>query len=92
VFHDRPHGLVKIVTSGTGKILGAGIVGPRAEELIQVWQLGIAQGSKIGAIASLAMPYPSLGEASKRAAGNFFAPRLLGARTRKLVRWLALLG
>jgi hypothetical protein len=36
--------------------------------------------------------YPTLGEASKRAAGSFFAPRLLSARTKRLVRRLAMLG
>jgi pyruvate/2-oxoglutarate dehydrogenase complex dihydrolipoamide dehydrogenase (E3) component len=88
----RPHEVVKIVTDRRGRILGAGIVAPHAPELIQAWQLAIAQGLTIGAMANLAMPYPSLGEASKRAAGAFFAPKLLSARTRKLVRWLARLG
>jgi len=87
-----PHGLVKAVTDRKGRILGAGILAPDADELIQVWQLAIAQHMKIGAIAGLVPAYPTLGEVSKRAAGSFFAPRLLGARTRKLVRWLAMLG
>ena len=86
------HGLVKVVTGRTGRILGAGILASNADELIQVWQLAIAQRLKIGAIAGLATAYPTLGEASKRAAGSFFAPRLLGARTKRLVRWLAMLG
>jgi len=86
------HGLVKAVTDRRGRILGAGILAPNADELVQVWQLAIAQRMKIGAIAGLATAYPSLGEASKRAAGSFFAPRLLGAGTRRLVRWLAMLG
>jgi hypothetical protein len=37
-------------------------------------------------------PYPTLGEASKRAAGSFYAPRLFSERTRRLVRLLAWLG
>jgi hypothetical protein len=37
-------------------------------------------------------PYPTLGDASRRAAGAFFAPRLLGVRTKRLVRWLARFG
>ena len=86
------HGLVKVVTRRDGRILGAGIVGPNAGDLIQTWQLAIAQGLKVGAVAGLIPPYPTLGEASKRAAGTFFAPRLLSQRTRKLVRWLAMLG
>ena len=99
-FHDNdraradatPHGLVKLVTSRRGRVLGAGIVGPAADELIQAWQLAIAQKLKIGALAGMIAPYPTLGEASKRAAGSYFAPKLLSARTKRLVRWLARLG
>ena len=87
-----PHGLVKVTTDRKGRILGAGILAPDADELIQLWQLAIAQRMKIGAVAGLIPAYPTLGEASKRAAGSFFAPRLLGAGTRRLVRWLARLG
>jgi pyruvate/2-oxoglutarate dehydrogenase complex dihydrolipoamide dehydrogenase (E3) component len=87
-----PHGLVKAVTDRTGRILGAGILAPNADELIQVWQLAIAERLKIGAIAGLTTAYPTLGEASKRAAGSFLAPRLLSARTKRLVRWLATFG
>jgi hypothetical protein len=34
-------------------------------------------------------PYPTLGEASKRAAGSYFTEALFGPRTRGLVRFLA---
>jgi len=38
------------------------------------------------------VPYPTLGEANKRAAGSFFTPMLFGARTRRLVRFLRRFG
>ncbi|MDB5360846.1 MAG: merA [Rhodospirillales bacterium] len=87
-----PHGLVKILTDRKGRILGAGIVAPNADELIQLWQLAVAQKLMIGAVANLPAVYPTLGEAAKRAAGSFFAPQLLSSRTKKLVRWLAKFG
>ena len=34
-------------------------------------------------------PYPTLGEASKRAAGSYFTETLFGPRTRWLVRLLS---
>ena len=37
-------GHVKLVVSQRGEILGAGVVGPRAGELIAFWQLVIAKG------------------------------------------------
>lgn len=82
-------GLVKAVVGKRGRILGAGIVGPHAGELIQPWILAVAQGMKIGAMATTVAPYPTLGEASKRAAGAYYTDSLFSPRTRKLVRLLA---
>jgi pyruvate/2-oxoglutarate dehydrogenase complex dihydrolipoamide dehydrogenase (E3) component len=79
-------GLAKIVLGKRGKILGATIVGPRAGELIAIWGLAIATNLKIGSIASLVVPYPTLSEVSKRAAGTHFTPILFGPRTKRFVR------
>ncbi len=86
------HGLLKAVTTRSGRILGASILGAQAGELIQVWVLAIGQGLNIKALAGMIVPYPTLGEVSKRAAGSFFTPKLFGERTRRLVRVLARLG
>ncbi len=85
-------GLVKVVTTRSGRILGASILGAQAGELIQVWVLAIGQGLNIKALAGMIAPYPTLGEVSKRAAGSFFTPKLFGEGTRRLVRILARLG
>jgi pyruvate/2-oxoglutarate dehydrogenase complex dihydrolipoamide dehydrogenase (E3) component len=85
-------GKVKVLILPNGRILGASIVGPHAGELIQVWCLAISQKLKIGAIASMIAPYPTLGEAGKRAAGAFYTPKLFSGRTRSLVRFLSWFG
>ncbi|WP_322090893.1 hypothetical protein [Dongia deserti] len=85
-------GLVKAVTTKSGKILGASILGAHAGELIQVWALAIGQGLNIKALAGMIAPYPTLGEINKRAAGAFFTPKLFGDRTKRLVRFLAHFG
>jgi pyruvate/2-oxoglutarate dehydrogenase complex dihydrolipoamide dehydrogenase (E3) component len=85
-------GKVKVLTLPNGRILGASIVGPHAGELIQIWCLAISQKLKIGAIASMIAPYPTLGEAGKRAAGAFYTPKLFSGRTRGLVRFLSWFG
>ena len=82
-------GMVKAITDRRGRILGATIVAPQAGELIQPWCLAIAKRLKITALASFVPPYPTLGEASKRAAGSYFTETLFGPRTRGLVRFLA---
>jgi pyruvate/2-oxoglutarate dehydrogenase complex dihydrolipoamide dehydrogenase (E3) component len=82
-------GLVKAITDRHGRILGAAIVGAVAGELIQPWCLALSRRLKISALASFVPPYPTLGEASKRAAGSAFTEALFGPRTRKLARFLA---
>ena len=85
-------GLVKVIITPKGRILGATILGAHAGELIQIWCLAIQQKLKIGAVAGVILPYPTLGEASKRAAGSFYTPRLFTDRVRKIVRFLGRFG
>jgi pyruvate/2-oxoglutarate dehydrogenase complex dihydrolipoamide dehydrogenase (E3) component len=84
--------MIKAVVGRKGRILGAGIVGYHAGELIQPWILAISQKLKIGAMAQMIAPYPTLGEINKRAAGSYYTPSLFSDRTRKIVRLLAKLG
>ncbi|MFQ6017318.1 MAG: dihydrolipoyl dehydrogenase family protein [Kiloniellaceae bacterium] len=88
----KTDGLVKAVVTPQGRILGASILGPNAGELIHAWVLARSQGLKIAAMARMIAPYPTLGEASKRAAGSYYAPKLFSARTKWLVRLLSRLG
>jgi pyruvate/2-oxoglutarate dehydrogenase complex dihydrolipoamide dehydrogenase (E3) component len=85
-------GLVKIVVGRRGRILGAGILGAGAGDLILPWTLAISQKLRIGAIANLIVPYPTRGEAGKRAAGCHYTPALFSPRTRRIVRLLARFG
>ncbi len=85
----RTEGLAKLVVTPGGRILGCGILAPHAGEMIGTWTLAIAQGLKLSALAGMIVPYPTLAEAPKRAAGQFFVPKLFSAGARRLVRWLA---
>jgi len=85
-------GLIKVVVGARGRILGASIAGRHAGELLHPWVLAIGQGLKIGAMANMIAPYPTLGEVSKRAAGSYYTPALFSARTRKIVHLLQKLG
>jgi pyruvate/2-oxoglutarate dehydrogenase complex dihydrolipoamide dehydrogenase (E3) component len=95
-FHDNDRaqaerateGQIKVVLGRKGRILGCGIVGRQAGELIQPWILAIQNGFKIGKMTGYIAPYPTLGEVSKRAAGAYFTPALFSARTRRIIRFL----
>ncbi len=88
----RTRGSIKIIATPAGRILGADIAAPGAGEMIHLWTLAVKQRLKVGAIAGMIAPYPTLSEIGKRAAGNFFLPRLFSDRSRRLVRLLARLG
>jgi pyruvate/2-oxoglutarate dehydrogenase complex dihydrolipoamide dehydrogenase (E3) component len=84
----RTEGLAKVILGRKGRIIGATIVGPRAGELIGAWALAISQKLAIGAIANAVLPYPTLSEVSKRAAGSYYTPKLFGAGTRRFVGFI----
>lgn len=71
----KTEGFIKVMVV-KGRPVGATIVGAQAGELIGLWALAIAAKLKMGAIAGAVLPYPTLGEVSKRAAGAYFSPKL----------------
>jgi pyruvate/2-oxoglutarate dehydrogenase complex dihydrolipoamide dehydrogenase (E3) component len=77
VAERRTDGLVKVMVV-RGRPVGAGIVGAQAGELIALWALAIASRLKMSAVAGAVLPYPTLGEVNKRAAGAYFSPKLFG--------------
>ena len=85
-------GHIKVLTSKRGTILGAGIVGAQAGELIQMWSLAISQGLNIKAMTRWGSPYPTLSEINKRAAFRYFATSPSNPYVRKVIALLAKLG
>ena len=88
----KTEGCVKAVVDAKGRVLGCGIVGAHAGELLYPWIIAVQNGGKIGDIAQMIAPYPTWGEVSKRAAGSFYTPKLFSEKTRRIVRLLARLG
>ncbi|MCI0468265.1 MAG: FAD-dependent oxidoreductase [Beijerinckiaceae bacterium] len=64
----RPGGHVKLITSRSGVILGAGITGQGAEELIALFSLAISKGMTASDIGSIMVPNPALADAARSAA------------------------
>lgn len=86
-------GLVKVMLTPKGQILGVGIAGPHAGDLLQPWALAVSKKLRVRDVVGHVAPYPTLGEASKRAAGAYFAPRLFEKPwVKRIVRLLARLG
>jgi pyruvate/2-oxoglutarate dehydrogenase complex dihydrolipoamide dehydrogenase (E3) component len=95
---DRAHadgdidGMVKVIATARGRVLGAAIVGRAAGELILPWVFAVRGKLSLGDMAQVAAPHPTLSEASKQAAGNFYAARLFNPAVRRLVRALSWFG
>ena len=96
-FHDNDRaqaegktaGLIKAVIGKRGKILGVGIVGAQAGELIQPWVLAMTEGLKIRSIASMVAPYPTLGDINRRVAVNYFSGLATHPWLRRVIRLLS---
>ncbi len=88
----RTEGLAKIITGKGGTILGAGLAGLNAGELLQPWILAMTRKQKIGAMTGIIAPYPTLGEINKRIAGSYYTPTLFSSRTRMIVSLLRKFG
>ena len=88
----KTDGMVKVITTTKGKILGASIVGQSAGELIQPWVLAITKGLKIGAMTSIIVPYPTLGEINKRVSYGFYTDRLSSPWLKRIIKFLARFG
>ncbi len=85
-------GHIKVIASAKDDILGAGIAGKNAGELIAPWQLAISKGMKVKDIANLVLPYPTLSEVSKRAAVTHYQKQLGNPRLGGLLRFLRRFG
>lgn len=92
IAEGKTTGLIKVMIV-KGKPVGASIAGAQAGEMIAMWAMAIANGLKMSAVANTVLPYPTLSEINKRAAGQYFSPRLFESNTVKRVvgfvqRWL----
>lgn len=79
-------GHIKVIVSKRDIVLGAGIVGPHAGELIGLWQLAISKALKVDDMAGLVMPYPTFSEVSQRAAATAGASHWRGPWASRLLR------
>jgi pyruvate/2-oxoglutarate dehydrogenase complex dihydrolipoamide dehydrogenase (E3) component len=90
--HGDAEGIIKIVSTVKGRILGVQIVAKNAGELLLPWVMAVGRREKLGTMAGLMAPYPTYSEIGKRAAGSYFAPALASPKVKRVVRFLARFG
>jgi pyruvate/2-oxoglutarate dehydrogenase complex dihydrolipoamide dehydrogenase (E3) component len=85
-------GLVKVLVTKRGKVVGVDILGHNAGELIAPWAVAIAARLSVKHFAAAVFPYPTVSEAAKRAAIAFYTPKLQSRPVRWALRFARLLG
>ena len=87
----RTRGFLRIlVRSGSDRILGATIVGPRAGELISEIAVAMRAGMGLAGLSNVVHPYPGYADAIRRAADACNRTRLTPRAARLLRAWLSL--
>ena len=71
--------------SPTGGVVGVGIVGAGAGDLLAPW---LVKKGTLAGLAATVFPYPTRSEMTKHLAGSSYTPRLFSTPTRWLVRQL----
>ena len=90
VTDGQEEGLVKVhVKKGSDEIVGATIVAAHAGDLITQFTMAIQHGIGLGAFTNVIYPYPTQGEAIKRAAGAYTRTRLTATVKSLFEKWLS---
>jgi pyruvate/2-oxoglutarate dehydrogenase complex dihydrolipoamide dehydrogenase (E3) component/uncharacterized membrane protein YdjX (TVP38/TMEM64 family) len=85
IIEGQREGYVKLITAaGSGKLLGATVVGPHAGELLAEYTLALQQGLSLRQLLAGVRAYPTWSEANKYAAGVF----VRGRQPAWALRWL----
>ena len=89
---SETEGFVRVLAArGTGRILGATIVGHGAGDLISELSVAIAGGIGLDRLGSVTHPYPTRAEAIRKLGDQFSRTRLTD-RTSRILRWRLRLG
>ncbi|MDB5541626.1 MAG: Mercuric ion reductase [Devosia sp.] len=81
------YGLAKLITDRSGRILGAGVAGPGASELVALFSLAMSGGLTAGDLADFVAPYPSHAEIAVRLGEEF---RRADAQKPLIRQWISL--
>lgn len=85
-------GVIRIIAGRRGRILGVGIVGAGAGEMIHLWSMALSSGRRLKHMRDYVGPYPTMTEIGKRAAIAYYAPLARKPFVRAIVRLLRRFG
>jgi pyruvate/2-oxoglutarate dehydrogenase complex dihydrolipoamide dehydrogenase (E3) component len=90
---DRiPDGVLKVIATSDGRILGASVLGREAAEHVALWSLAMEGGLPIAAMAGLAAAYPSRGDVARALAASTVVASLTARPRKRIIRLLGKFG
>lgn len=89
IIEGETAGFLRVITTGSGVIVGVHIIGAGAGELIASFLPAVREGALLQEFAEMVFPYPTLAEIGHRA-GNEVYQELLGKKSvQTALKWLA---
>ncbi len=85
-------GMVKVITDKKGRILGATLACKSAGDLLMPWIIAVQKNWTVQDMVGFTFPYPTLSEASKRAALTHFSPMAAKPWVRRILQLLRKFG
>ena len=91
VIEGEDKGIIKIVCTKKGKILGAHVLAPQGGELLHEFVLAMQNNLGVGSITGTIHVYPTLSQAVRRTTNKYYAEKIFSGwipkLTKKLIRW-----
>ncbi len=91
VIEGEDRGIIKIVCTKKGKILGAHVLAPQGGELLHEFVLAMQNNLGVGSITRTIHVYPTLSQAVRRTTNKYYAEKIFSGWipkvTKKLIRW-----
>ncbi|MEM5581181.1 FAD-dependent oxidoreductase [Roseibium sp. AS2] len=85
-------GRLKLIAGPRGRLLGAGIAGAQAGEILNLLSLALSRNMSMKDLAGFIAPYPTLGELVRTAAIAYYAQAPKNAWVRRVIAMLRKLG
>ena len=88
IIEGETSGFARIITTGSGRIVGAHIAGAHAGEIIGSLIIPIREGALIGEFAEAMFPYPTLSEIVHKAGNAYYQELLASNLAQKALKFL----
>ncbi|MBS1259668.1 MAG: Mercuric reductase [Candidatus Scalindua arabica] len=91
VIEGEAKGIIKIVCTKKGKILGAHVLAPQGGELLHEFALAMQNNLGVGSITGTIHVYPTLSQAVRRTTNLYYAEKIFSGWipkvTKQLIKW-----